>query len=103
MSVGVHRATFDSTIPRAARWTPEHKLLAALIESVELDLRKFRHANARLKHRHAIDWLLSADQRPFGFLWVCDHLHLSPQAVRAELFAKCAECSGAAAREEVLR
>lgn len=30
----------------------------------------------------AISWLFADDRRPFGFLWICEHLDICPDAIR---------------------
>lgn len=33
----------------------------------------------------ALEWIFSPSKRPFGFMWWCDHLGISPRNIRSRL------------------
>lgn len=80
---------------RRPRWTPEQKLLhAILMDAIEV-LQKHNHLyrlNLRSYHlyKEAYDWVHDDNQTyPFCFVPVCDVLGLNAQAVRAALDTAC--------------
>lgn len=75
--------------PRGA-YTPEQALLAGILERVCDDLQRatgVETVHARNEVRQILAWLDSADTDWGSFLFICDHLDLSPEAARANVRA----------------
>ena len=68
---------------------PERKLAVAVFSQAANDLRKFRHARRGAGYSlyaDARNWITSNDRKwPYSFLNLCDVLHLTADAIRAEL------------------
>ena len=67
-------------------WPPEHALLCAIIERALLDLRYRDLASGKhwgRPQQTAKAWLMSPRNKPWTFLWICQHLQLDPQRIRA--------------------
>ena len=60
---------------------PERRLLMALLRQAILDLED----SAAHVRSDARAWLLDDGEEAFGFCWVCYHLGLQPERVRARL------------------
>ena len=71
---------------------PELKLVRAVLVETILTLHRCQRANMKRRavrrlYQEAIDWLFSAKEHPFSFIWVCELLDLSPSAARREIIA----------------
>lgn len=81
------------SVPRAEPPTPtaEKGLAAGVLKQAANDLRRFRTATGGLKRELYLDahsWISVNDfSWPYSFLNVCKLLDVSPDAVRAEIFA----------------
>lgn len=68
--------------------TSQRDLAAGILKQAVQDLRRFHGATTAVERELYLDayrWLTSDDSSwPFSFLNVCQLLHLSPEAVRAE-------------------
>jgi hypothetical protein len=68
---------------------PEQKLAVAIFSQAADDLRKFRYARRGAGYSlyaDARNWITSDDRKwPYSFLNLCDVLHLTADAIRAEL------------------
>lgn len=65
---------------RSQHLSPERKLLAAMLATVEVDLRLGDEKTLQSLE----DWIFSEEIEPFSFLWTISHLHLdgSMQIIR---------------------
>lgn len=75
-------------------WTPEQRLLCAVVEQALVDLHSPRpvrrswnggHAASRRIQNDAARWFSGGDPGPVGFTYVCDVLGLDAEAVCARL------------------
>jgi len=77
--------------PRSSADCVERMLAASVLFQAADDLQTFRcecRQSVQLLYREVRDWVTSDDRsRPYSFLNLCDALHLTPAAVRAELLS----------------
>jgi hypothetical protein len=77
------------TIPFSHTWTPEQRLMAAVLDDAIRSWRRLATAPGRRAARlrnELCEWLASdATDGPFTFVDACSHLGLSPGLVRAHL------------------
>jgi hypothetical protein len=80
---------FFTRLQRAAAWTGEQRLMAAILEdAIAVCGRPAAppHEKARALDRQTWAWVRSNDRTwPFSFLRICEALSLSPSAVRRGL------------------
>lgn len=72
----------DKTDP--VKGSPEEALLWAILNRTYLDLRSSRTQLTFQHHqREALRWILSEGNEPWTFIWICDHLDLDLDRIRA--------------------
>ena len=68
--------------------TPEKALILAVLKDCLLVF-KYRHTRAHCKQFQVdLNWIRESSQRPFGFAWVCAHLKIDADKLRAHLLAQ---------------
>lgn len=84
-------AHFSTPAPEPPAATPEKGLAAGVLKQAAHDLRRFRTATRGVKRELYLDaysWITANDfSWPYSFVNVCKLLELSPEVVRAEIFA----------------
>jgi len=84
-------AHFFTPAPEPPAATPEKGLAAGVLKQAAHDLRRFRTAAKGVKRELYLDacgWITANDfSWPYSFVNVCKLLELSPEVVRAEIFA----------------
>lgn len=68
--------------------TPERKLLAATLERGIKDaagMFDIKTEKPRVEQSSALLWVLSADDEPWSFRWVCDELDMDPGTLKAAI------------------
>jgi hypothetical protein len=71
---------------------PERDLLAACLERAIRDIlnKPDQTGSKEIRNNHncreALGWLRSSSMRPFSFRWLCQHLDISPKAVRRYIY-----------------
>ena len=80
---------YEILFARREHFTPQQRLMAAVLESAVYDLHRYRHARRMREKRffcEAYEWITSQDDtRPFSFLVICQALGLDPDYFRARL------------------
>ena len=91
VSDNARSAHFLTPPPEPPAATPEKGLAAGVLKQAAHDLRRFRAATTGVKRELYLDaysWITANDfSWPYSFVNVCKLLEVSPEVVRAEIFA----------------